>query len=210
MRQNYKIFTRRALVLLTKDASQYQDDRSTLLVHVKQKNDLKDVIEYSETRPFHSRIVLVHPDLSALFDYFSDYYRRVEAAGGIVWDANARLLIIYRHQMWDLPKGKIENSEKPGNAAKREVMEECGVRDLEIVNHAFTTYHTYFRSNQYVLKKTYWYKMNCGDPENISPQEEEGITEIKWMEKTRFDEYFKNTFPNLKEMLRQVLKVNNH
>ena len=56
----------------------------------------------------------------------------VEAAGGLVYNKEDELLMIFRNGKWDLPKGKKEKGEEIESCAKREVQEECGVRNLEI------------------------------------------------------------------------------
>lgn len=44
------------------------------------------------------------------------------------------LLLHYRARHWDLPKGHIEKGEKPEDAAKREIEEETGIKEIEFVS----------------------------------------------------------------------------
>lgn len=60
-----------------------------------------------------------------------------QAAGGVVLDANGRVLLIERtvdgqHEI-RLPKGHIDPGEKPEEAALREVCEETGYCDLTVL-----------------------------------------------------------------------------
>ena len=108
----------------------------------------------------------------------------MNAAGGIVQNSTGEILMIFRNERWDLPKGKVETGEEMDAAALREVEEECGIHQLTLVKPAQITYHTYPYGDDRILKCTYWFHMICNDPEHIKPQLEEGITEVKWMNKS--------------------------
>jgi 8-oxo-dGTP pyrophosphatase MutT (NUDIX family) len=60
--------------------------------------------------------------------------RRYSAAGGVVVDGD-RVLVLYRprREEFRLPKGHIEEGESALDAAAREVAEEGGVDDLEVL-----------------------------------------------------------------------------
>jgi len=49
-----------------------------------------------------------------------------------------------RRDRWDLPKGKVNLGETFEQTAVREVMEECGLQELEIINPMLSTYHSYY------------------------------------------------------------------
>lgn len=54
--------------------------------------------------------------------------------GGIVVNARGQVLIVQqRGQTWSFPKGKIEAGEDPLACARREIYEEAGVSDLEMI-----------------------------------------------------------------------------
>ena len=66
-------------------------------------------------------------------------------AGGLVLNQYNEVLFIFRKNLWDLPKGKIEYYETLEKAALREVVEETGVLEncLELVKPlVYTTYQT--------------------------------------------------------------------
>ena len=44
------------------------------------------------------------------WEEFCDNYKMIFASGGVVFN-NEKLLMIYRNDFWDLPKGKIESNE---------------------------------------------------------------------------------------------------
>ena len=56
------------------------------------------------------------------------------SAGGVVLDAAGRVLLVSQHgTSWSLPKGHVEEGEDLLDAARREIYEESGVRQLELV-----------------------------------------------------------------------------
>ena len=59
---------------------------------------------------------------------------RTESAGGVVVNAEGRVLVVSQHgTSWSLPKGHLEDGETPLEAARREIREETGVTRLELV-----------------------------------------------------------------------------
>jgi 8-oxo-dGTP pyrophosphatase MutT (NUDIX family) len=56
------------------------------------------------------------------------------AAGAVVFrrtDRGIRLLVLRAYKNWDFPKGVVEPGEEPLATAKREVLEETGIADLD-------------------------------------------------------------------------------
>ena len=43
----------------------------------------------------------------------------IEAAGGVVYNNEDQVVMIFRNDFWDLPKGKLEKNETLGECAKR-------------------------------------------------------------------------------------------
>ena len=103
----------------------------------------------------------------------------VESCGLVVFNGNS-VLLIKRKDKWDLPKGKMEKNEDIRSCALREVEEETGVK-VVVQEKICHTWHTYTKNKKYILKKTYWYQMECLDDLQIGPQIEEGIDDVKWM-----------------------------
>lgn len=140
-------------------------------------------------------------------DSFITEFEIIHAAGGIVINEKNEVLLIYRHNKWDLPKGKIETHEKTEVAAIREVKEETGIQHLEIVQKLNTTYHTYSENNCEILKETRWFEMKTSSDEVLKPQTAEGITEVIWTPKEKTTELLENSYPNLKELWNSYLKL---
>ena len=125
----------------------------------------------------------------------------MEAAGGIVLNKEQKLLMIYRNDRWDLPKGKIETGEKRDDAAIREVNEETGIGMLTIEHPSCTTYHIYPFKNKKILKCTYWFRMHSDDENTPTPQVDEGITLAVWMDKKEVNRAFKLSYLSVMTLL---------
>lgn len=182
------------------------NDPFVIAVNVNNSYKLKPTIDEIEANDDYQAAYLVTPFPDKLFEEFKTFFNLVEAAGGIVWNPQGAILLIYRHNRWDLPKGKIEYNESIAQAAEREVAEECGVQLLDVNYYFGTSYHTYWQHNQRMLKVTYWYDMTCRDPENINPQTEEGIETIRWMDTQGLKRAMDNTFPNLYSILNAYMQ----
>ena len=52
---------------------------------------------------------------------------QMAAAGGLVL-CGGHVLLIRKHGLWDIPKGKVKNKEKPERCARREIAEETGLK----------------------------------------------------------------------------------
>jgi len=60
--------------------------------------------------------------------------KKTHSAGGVVTNDKGEVLVVSQHgTSWSLPKGHIDRGESVLVAAKREIYEESGIRDLEFV-----------------------------------------------------------------------------
>ena len=127
------------------------------------------------------------------------------AAGGVVLNSDAgTILLIKRNGVWDLPKGKLEEGESIPVCAVREVEEETGMTGLKIISSLCETYHEYKEEGKLIGKTTYWYLMNAENLQKqvLSPQTEEGITDLNWREIDRSSELL--GYENLKDVVAAV------
>jgi 8-oxo-dGTP pyrophosphatase MutT (NUDIX family) len=136
---------------------------------------------------------------------FFDDHKRIEAAGGIVINPEHEILFIKRLGYWDLPKGKVEKNEELKVAAVREVEEECGISSPSIERKLLKTYHTYSAKGRNYLKTTHWYLMAYSQNEKLIPQEEEGITEVKWVKKEEMEPQINNTYNSIIDVLNKYM-----
>jgi ADP-ribose pyrophosphatase YjhB (NUDIX family) len=139
------------------------------------------------------------------WDAFCHDYKIVDAAGGIVFNDKEQLLMIFRNGKWDLPKGKVEFNENIKECAIREVEEECGVSDLLIEGNEIITYHTYSEERVDILKRTHWFVMNTKYNKKLTPQFEEGIKEVCWVDINKINEKLINSYKSIEDLVRTVL-----
>ena len=132
-------------------------------------------------------------------------FRMAPAAGGVVI-TNGKIVSITRHDIPDLPKGHIEKGESPKQAALREVEEETGIGKLHIIKELPSTWHCYLEHEEWRLKRTYWYLMESEEAIQPKPQTEEGITEIKLTGNEEIEDFLKNTFHSISEILGEDLR----
>ncbi len=88
--------------------------------------------------------------------------------------------MIFRNGRWDIPKGKREPGESIEECAVREVGEECGIDGHRCGDLITVTWHLYLLGGEMILKDTYWFEMSYDGPAALTPQREEGISDIKW------------------------------
>ncbi len=131
-------------------------------------------------------------------------YQLQPAAGGVVRNMEGNILLIFRRGSWDLPKGKIDLGELSEQAALREVAEEVGLANCEIVRPLTITYHTFYdRKGRNVLKPTYWYLMETPD-DVVTLQTEEDIEASIWTNPTIFLENKEPIYPNIVRVLQML------
>lgn len=173
----------------------YIDELSTAAI-----NSLLHEIKKSE---FHAGIIFDQNFLKLKSDFFK-HFMVIKAAGGFVKNHKGEILMIFRREKWDLPKGKLDAGETIEECALREVEEETGLKNLEAGKLLKITFHTYVQFGKHILKETHWYSMTTKGNENLIPQTEEDITETRWVNKTDLKKYISNTFPAIAEILNQA------
>lgn len=205
MQQSYKVFINNRRFTLAPEAGAAANVPGTLVVNYDSAETLSLIIDLAHSEPgFFEHTILLHNDPSRLLLKIEKLTKVIEAAGGLVRNAQGKILLIFRNGKWDLPKGKIEKGETPEAAAVREVEEECGIADLKIVRALTPSWHTYKDGDQVILKKTWWYEMTTTSSSALVPQEEEGITRVEWADAKLIREAIGNTYLSVKEVLAEA------
>lgn len=199
-----KIFSPHKTIYLIDNQTSFKKHSDSILLQVQSRDEM--ISKYNEYIRNNSLndIYFFNESSEKLFKYFSTMFRLIEAAGGLVKNKKGDWLFIFRNGKWDLPKGKIEKNEGIEEAAIREVEEECGIGGLKIIRKLTSTNHIYFMEGKAILKKTYWFEMNCNDGAILIPQTEEGITDVKWIAQDKLANVFANTFESVKEVIEEM------
>jgi len=154
-------------------------------------------------KQFHAGIILSE-NIEKLKKDFFKHFKLLKAAGGLVKNKDGDILLIFRRGKWDLPKGKLDESESLIECAVREVKEETGLTKIKVGKEIGATYHTYVQFGKHILKESHWFMMDAKKDEPLVPQTEEDITEIKWVKKEDLEQYVHNTFPTIISVLQNA------
>ncbi|WP_160162374.1 NUDIX hydrolase [Ochrovirga pacifica] len=197
----YKVFFDENLIELTNDNTPwmgYQTEKFSTL-------DLQFFL--SELKSSHeTKIQVICENLSNDWHRFIQNFEVRKAAGGVVVNSNEEMLWIFRNNVWDLPKGHIENEETKEIAAIREVEEECGAKELYIKEELETTYHVFQLKDKNILKITYWFLMGTDLKEQkMTPQIEEGITKVVFKSLEESKKSMQMSYKNIQLLLANVL-----
>lgn len=193
----YKVFINEKRLILS---SEPQDSPKTLNYDGSHSFDFAiDLLENTASQGLN----IYHNNIEKLWADFRNYFKNIEAAGGVVINPENKILFIHRLGKWDLPKGKIEKGESREVAAVREVEEECGISNLQLKDFLNATYHIYTeRDGKKILKTTYWFEMFYAGNEKPKPQIEEGINEVGWKNDVEIEsQILPSTFQNIKLIL---------
>lgn len=131
---------------------------------------------------------------SPKFDRFKKYFNRRRAsiqeivreptAGGIVFrrdkDGGVEILLIQdAKDRWTIPKGHIEDGETAQETAQREIGEEAGLHETEVIGWLGKIHFRYRRIDKLVLMTTQIYLVRAlGDTDAI--KKEDWMNGIKW------------------------------
>lgn len=187
------IFVNNKPIYLTTTLEKETDFKNFLLMDA----DINVVIKTLGKKKINSVRLIGHAE-DKLLKAFKKKLPNVIAGGGKVYNDKGQILFIYRNGKWDLPKGKAEKKESIEDTAIREVEEETGIKNLEIVEKLPVTYHIYKRNGKHKLKITHWYKMTSDFNGKLYPQLNEGITKVEWLNKKQAQEALQNSYANIK------------
>lgn len=196
----YKVFIKESLLILS---DQPAEGAINFLGAEQLRNLVKNLNEAEE-----QEVIVWSSDLSKMWQTFKSLYHIIDAAGGAIRNQEGELLMIYRLGHWDLPKGKIEAGESKEQGALREVVEECGIFEPEIVGVLPTTYHYYELNGQPILKRSFWFAMELDKNSPLKPQLEEDISQVIWCDFEKVQALKKQSYGNIKIVLEALEEGN--
>ena|SRR5688572_10905177 len=162
---------------------------------------VKSMIHEMEQPAVHAG-VFYHENLEELKKALFKKFTLVQTGGGLVRNEKKEILIIFRRGKWDLPKGKLDKGEKLEVCTLREVEEETGLQNVQLVSPLTITYHTYHEGTRFILKESHWYTMKVSGEQKLVPQTTEDIQEIKWIKPAELEFYMDNCFPSVRDVLK--------
>ena len=135
----------------------------------------------------------------------------------ILGDKNGSNWILYGAEV---EKNKLHFFEKLTNkvgllnatleeTAVREVIEETGISGITLLSPIYykgldnkCTFHSYFEKEKWILKESYWYRMETNFDGQLIPQTEEDIEQVKWVNKMDLPQYYDNMYLSIIEVLK--------
>ncbi len=200
----YTIFINDKPLILISYKTKYFNKKSYRIEEFKNEKIIDISINELKNEKSEGKVIL-GTNLTKLYKLVLKRFKLIKAAGGIIKHNNS-MLWIFKNNKWDLPKGKIDLKESAEKAAYREVLEETGLKYVNVNKHLSSTYHSYLESGEMVLKITYWYSMECKKMSTLKPQVDEGITKVQWIELSNLSSL--NTYSSIVELLKQEKVLN--
>lgn len=160
-----------------------------------QKNKVWRDMELSISFVFKSK-----EQQESFWEDFKDQFKSVDAAGGLVQNEKEEYLMIYNRNRWTLPKGHVEWQEPIEEAAVREVLEETGLKEVELKEQMPETFHTFKKKKKWILKTTFWYKMYASSDQELTPETAEDIEDVKWMSKEEWMNVANKSYPLTRDL----------
>ena len=133
--------------------------------------------------------------------------RYLVSAGGVVFrrDREGPLFLLLgfkKRGVWCLPKGLIEGEESELEAARREVEEETGIRDLRLVDKIGTISYEFWMHGRHYHKTVHFFLFETGEKDAKVSWEHDTC---KWF---NFENAIKAlTYPKEKEILRKGCSI---
>src|SRR5690554_763046 len=135
--QKYKFFVNNKVVILCNNPGQLDElldsDHIFIIKKYESPSSTVEAVDILLDNNNKSSLILFGNNLEEIKTEFLSNFLCIEAAGGLVLNSNQEVLLIYRRGVWDLPKGHVEEGETIETAAIREVQEETGLMELNIL-----------------------------------------------------------------------------
>jgi ADP-ribose pyrophosphatase YjhB (NUDIX family) len=145
---------------------------------------------------------------------------KVISAGGVVFrrknNKNEIAFIKDSYGKYALPKGHVEKGERLIEAAKREVIEEMGCKNVQVLGYLGNIKYIFkdifgreTGKNELVKKEVHYFLMKMFHSARCVPQKEEGIEEIIWVppENINHLSQYRNNAPVLKKAIKQIKNI---
>lgn len=202
----YKIYINETPLILVKTSDFHPklgNGQNLAVRYMGKTKQLLQVVDMLEKTERFESVTIHFNDLKILWEDFKSLFKKIKAAGGVVFNEENEILVMFRRGFWDLPKGKIDPGETKKQAAVREVEEETGISNIKLGKKICRTLHTYKNKEKRVLKYSFWYKMQAPKTKLI-PQTEEDIERCEWLKMKDFLKNYSPIYKNIQEVLDSV------
>ena len=116
--QRYQVFIDEHSISIAEKVKSNQQFDCIFEIFEPQAQELNQLVEWlSKEKEAVQHVFLNAAKPEELWDLFKSQFKWIEAAGGVVLNDTNEILLIYRLDKWDLPKGKLEKGEEPNEAA---------------------------------------------------------------------------------------------
>ena len=119
----YKVFFQDRVIYLTKDFSTHFFNNYGLFYKFYDLKELSDLLKLFTVITKIKKLYIFHHNIEQLLNEFQQIFTNIDAAGGLIFNSEGKVLVIKRKGKWDLPKGRIEDGEDSEIAAVREATE---------------------------------------------------------------------------------------
>ena len=161
----------------------------------------KAILEFKKNQ----NVNIFNDEIEVIWNDFKSSFPISKTAGGLVRNLKGEFLFIFKDNKWDLPKGHIEQGESLEDCAIREVGEECGLDNLNIIRPLEPTYHIFREDNIYMLKTCYWFEIAYkGHNLELKPQIEERITKVAWVAKDKLNQILSKSYKSIHSLLYMI------
>ena len=201
----YKVFINKKRLILA-NSKEIIDYGNATVVCLKKPETVNAAIRNHLLKSNTSDFIVLSANDKKLIETFESNYELRIAAGGWVHNEYGALLMIFREKHWDIPKGHLDADETIEECAMREVEEETGVSNLEIVSKIGISRHIYEYQGRMVLKITHWFQMKTIANNSLIPQTEEGIEKVEWIAQNDIKDYIHQSWESLKEVYKSYTK----
>ncbi len=199
-----KIYLEKRCIIICPPGDPALADPNAIRFSIGRPEDISGLIALFETSTSLQRIYIPSDDTEETYALVKGEFLEVNAGGGLVRNRRGDYLLISRNGLWDLPKGHQDPGEDIRTTALREVQEETGIDDLQLLDLICITDHCYKRNGIWHLKHTWWYDMLDDKPIDLVPQTEEDITKAAWVAKSSLPAFLNNTYSSISEVFREA------
>lgn len=204
----YKVFiSDRPLIIRSRQNATVELRDGHLHFHAGTSAELEHILQLLQNDVNIRAVHVYNENPDALYQALAGMCTIVKAAGGIVLNPKGEVLFIHRRGSWDLPKGKMDHGETPEQTAVREVAEECGIPQPVLSKKLKTTWHVYKESGDRILKPTEWFLMHSDYEGELTPQADEGIDDVRWVQRKHWRELAKHSYPNIADLIDHLIPV---